>query len=213
MRRPEGTDGSDHEYRQVIHNRYKNRATLKKRIALLTHLVIPAHALRALWHCTPIFLGVGDCTTGTYYVFALAFMSSLLQTAGLNAKPQPSYRVLMVSSIAMMLAVVGDGMLFWAYFTMAPKHLLYPELIANQMMLKRGLSYGTVKSIASTVEAFVTAASLLVTLPCVKFTHTFVMDISGKSERMGGTRWNPKQVLGDVDEPAPALQGAQKKDE
>jgi hypothetical protein len=33
-------------------------------------------------------------------------------------------------------------MLFWAYFTMAPKHLLYPEVIANQMMLKRGLNFG-----------------------------------------------------------------------
>jgi hypothetical protein len=52
--------------------------------------------------------------------------------------------------------------------------------------------------------------ALLVTFLCVKFTHTFVMDISGKNERMGGTRWNPKDILGDIDEKPAALKGAKK---
>uniref|UniRef100_A0A061SBP3 Uncharacterized protein n=1 Tax=Tetraselmis sp. GSL018 TaxID=582737 RepID=A0A061SBP3_9CHLO len=192
MARPEGTDGSDHEYRQVIHDRYKQRALAKKRIKTLTWLLVPAHILRLLLHCIPIFINVGDATTGSYYIAFAAILSFLIQLGGISTKPQPSHRALMLSNIIMALVLVADVMTFWLYHTMAPKRLLYPELVAKYFMRRKKWPKAMVRNVVATVEASVSLFAIGITGACVWITYSYVMDISGKRERMGS--FNPRDA-------------------
>mmetsp|Transcript_9655 Transcript_9655/g.27620 ORF Transcript_9655/g.27620 Transcript_9655/m.27620 type:complete len:214 (-) Transcript_9655:161-802(-) len=192
--RPSGTDGSDFQYRQVIHNKYKKRAAAKRTVTVTTYLVLPSHIIRALWQCFPIWIGVGDATTYTWPILAGALVSVILQLAGLSTKPQPSHRILMVSNVIMVFVTVASILVFWLYHTMAPKHQLYPELGAQYLMKSYGWQYTTVQPVLTTVEAISDILSIGFSGLCSLLTFNYVMDISGKNEKSVGTRWNPRMA-------------------
>ncbi|KAK9803484.1 hypothetical protein WJX73_007105 [Symbiochloris irregularis] len=55
--RPEGTDGTDHEYRMVIENRYKQLSQHRRKLEVVSIYLTLFVGLQAIWRCLSYLLG------------------------------------------------------------------------------------------------------------------------------------------------------------
>lgn len=113
MRRPEGTDGSDFQYRMVIENRYKRLASTRKmlRLAVVSHTVY--FALRTALHCTPLLNGAQVALQSqiTGVVAALCTALYFLGTGKPNKENLSVLRAYGFLLLALVIGVLAEGVL------------------------------------------------------------------------------------------------------
>ncbi|KAG2488676.1 hypothetical protein HYH03_012837 [Edaphochlamys debaryana] len=120
MRRPEGTDGSDFSYREVIEDRYKRMAVNMSATLLLHQIASGLALLKVIYMLTPMWTDGGRVEPFAYVLTGLIVTSNLCFYAG---KPRGRCVLPLMKVAALtILAITGMHVLsVWKYHMLDAK--------------------------------------------------------------------------------------------
>ncbi|KAG2438803.1 hypothetical protein HXX76_005344 [Chlamydomonas incerta] len=173
--RPEGTDGSDWSYREVIEDRYKRMAVNMSATLLLHQVQSLAVILKLAWSAIPLYIAEGSPNHFFWAVLVLLVAGNLFFYMG---KPRGRcvlpYMKVAVTCVLMTLALTFIGI--WKMYMLDPKTSLLSRRLFKYLKDQGRVSSTKALDTLTTVEGVVDAAVLAACGICFFVFNNWVRD-------------------------------------